>query len=72
MLKMGGIIYCRKKDESQETDFKDAVTICFPLINAAMRDIEKGIFLKNCSLNIEIPSSPLTNKVHIFEVSCQG
>ncbi|KAB1218409.1 5'-nucleotidase SurE [Morella rubra] len=51
-----------KKDESQETDFKDAVTICLPLINAAMRDIEKGIFLKNCSLNIEIPSSPLTNK----------
>ncbi|XP_058193933.1 uncharacterized protein LOC131310755 [Rhododendron vialii] len=51
-----------KKDESQVSDFKDAVTVCLPLINAAVRDIEKGIFLKSCSLNIEVPTSPLTNK----------
>lgn len=51
-----------KKDESQESDFKDAVTVSLPLINAAIRDIEKGIFPKSCSLNIEIPTSPLTNK----------
>lgn len=51
-----------KKDESQETDFKDAVAICLPLINAALRDVEKGIFPKSCSLNIEIPTSPLKNK----------
>ncbi|GLT73241.1 hypothetical protein SLA2020_451130 [Shorea laevis] len=51
-----------KKDESQETDFKDAVAICLPLINAAIRDIEKGLFPKSCSLNIEIPTSPSTNK----------
>ncbi|KAJ9691995.1 hypothetical protein PVL29_011206 [Vitis rotundifolia] len=51
-----------KKDESQESDFKDAVTICLPLINAAIRDIEKGVFPKSCLLNIEIPASPLTNK----------
>ncbi|KAH7857204.1 hypothetical protein Vadar_010166 [Vaccinium darrowii] len=51
-----------KKDESQDSDFKDAVTVCLPLINAAIRDIEKGIFPKSCSLNIEVPTSPLTNK----------
>lgn len=53
----------RKKDESQEKDFKDAVTVCLPLINAAIRDIEKGTFPKSCSLNVEIPTAPLTNKV---------
>ncbi|GMP35136.1 hypothetical protein CsSME_00007710 [Camellia sinensis var. sinensis] len=51
-----------KKDESQDTDFKDAVTVCLPLIKAAIRDIEKGIFPKSCLLNIEVPTSPLTNK----------
>ncbi|PON47109.1 Survival protein SurE-like phosphatase/nucleotidase [Parasponia andersonii] len=51
-----------KKDESQEIHFKDAVAVCLPLINAAIRDIEKGIFPKNCSLNIEIPTLPLSNK----------
>ncbi|KAG2728779.1 hypothetical protein I3760_01G220200 [Carya illinoinensis] len=51
-----------KKDESKDTDFKDAVAVCSPLINAAIRDIEKGRFPKSCSLNIEIPTSPLTNK----------
>ncbi|KAL7191160.1 hypothetical protein ACSBR2_023263 [Camellia fascicularis] len=51
-----------KKDESQDTDFKDAVTVCLPLIKAAIRDIEKGIFPKSCLLNVEVPTSPLTNK----------
>ncbi|AES67822.1 putative 5'-nucleotidase [Medicago truncatula] len=51
-----------KKDESQETDFKDAVEVCLPLINAAIRDAEKETFPKNCFLNIEIPRSPLSNK----------
>ncbi|KAF3962395.1 hypothetical protein CMV_013086 [Castanea mollissima] len=51
-----------KKDESQENDFKDAVSVCIPLINAAIRDIEIGVFPKSCSLNIEIPTSPLANK----------
>ncbi|KAI8017899.1 5'-nucleotidase SurE [Camellia lanceoleosa] len=51
-----------KKDESQDTDFKDAVTVCLPLIKAAIRDIEKGIFPRSCLLNIEVPTSPLTNK----------
>ncbi|CAI0473364.1 unnamed protein product [Linum tenue] len=51
-----------KKDESQESDFKDAVAVCLPLINAALRDIEKGDFPKRCSLNIQIPTSPSTNK----------
>lgn len=62
------LIYCRKKDESKDTDFKDAVAVCSPLINAAIRDIEKGRFPKSCSLNIEIPTSPLTNKVWNFYV----
>ncbi|GAV84141.1 SurE domain-containing protein, partial [Cephalotus follicularis] len=51
-----------KKDESQESDFKDAVAVCLPLISASIRDIEKGVFPASCSLNIEIPTAPLTNK----------
>ncbi|KAL5757478.1 hypothetical protein ACOSP7_020089 [Xanthoceras sorbifolium] len=51
-----------KKDESQESHFKDAVTVCLPLVNAAIRDIEKGIFPRSCALDIEIPTAPLTNK----------
>eukprot|EP00262_Sarcandra_glabra_P012208 TRINITY_DN3100_c0_g1_i1.p1 TRINITY_DN3100_c0_g1~~TRINITY_DN3100_c0_g1_i1.p1 ORF type:complete len:387 (+),score=48.25 TRINITY_DN3100_c0_g1_i1:278-1438(+) len=51
-----------KKDESRESDFKNAVDVCLPLIHAAIRDIEKEIFPKNCSLNIDIPTCPSTNK----------
>nr|DAD49014.1 TPA_asm: hypothetical protein HUJ06_018951 [Nelumbo nucifera] len=51
-----------KKDESRESDFKDAVEVCLPLLHAAIRDVEKGAFPKSCSLNIEIPTSPSTNK----------
>ncbi|CAN6932522.1 unnamed protein product [Brassica oleracea] len=51
-----------KKDQSQESDFKDAVGVCLPLINATIRDIENGVFPKDCSLNIEIPTSPSSNK----------
>ncbi|RDX58279.1 surE, partial [Mucuna pruriens] len=51
-----------KKDESQETDFKDAAVLCLPLINAAIRDVVKGTFPKSCFLNIEIPTSPLSSK----------
>lgn len=53
----------RKKDKSQESDFKDAVDVCLPLINAAIGDIEKGTFPKNCLLNIEIPTAPSANQV---------
>ncbi|XP_060189709.1 uncharacterized protein LOC132618688 [Lycium barbarum] len=51
-----------KKDESKESDFKDAVSVCLPLINAALRDVEKGAFPKCCLLHVEVPKSPLTNK----------
>ncbi|TKY48280.1 5'-nucleotidase SurE [Spatholobus suberectus] len=51
-----------KKDESQENDFKDAASVCLALINAAIRDVEKGTFPKSCFLSIEIPTSPLSNK----------
>ncbi|KAF8401133.1 hypothetical protein HHK36_014437 [Tetracentron sinense] len=51
-----------KKDESQESDFKDAVNVCSPLIDAAIRDIEKGVFPRSCLLHIEIPTSPLLDK----------
>jgi len=57
---------CRKKDVSSENDFKDAVEICLPLINAAIRDIEKGIFPQSCFLSVEVPVSPSTNKVCIL------
>nr|VDD22924.1 unnamed protein product [Brassica oleracea] len=51
-----------KKDESKESDFTDAVGVCLPLITATIRDIEKRVFPKDCSLNIEIPTSPSSNK----------
>ncbi|PIN22288.1 5'-nucleotidase [Handroanthus impetiginosus] len=51
-----------KKDGSGESDFKDAVTVCLPIINTTIRDIEKGVFPKGFSLDIEIPTSPSTNK----------
>ncbi|XP_062148093.1 uncharacterized protein LOC133857017 [Alnus glutinosa] len=51
-----------KKEVSCESDLKDAVIVCLPLIHAAVRDIEKGTFPKSFLLNIEIPSCPLTNK----------
>lgn len=51
-----------KKDGSEENDFKDAVTVSLPIINAAIRDIEKGVFPKGFSLDVEVPTSPLANK----------
>ncbi|KAF2608858.1 hypothetical protein F2Q68_00046344 [Brassica cretica] len=51
-----------KKGESKESDFKEAVGVCLPLINATIRDIQKGVFPKDCFLNIEIPTSPSSNK----------
>ncbi|XP_068648272.1 uncharacterized protein [Aristolochia californica] len=51
-----------KKDESSDNDFKGAVDVCLPLIYSALRDIEKGVFPKSCSLNIDVPTSPSTNK----------
>ncbi|KAL6585166.1 hypothetical protein OROMI_004455 [Orobanche minor] len=51
-----------KKDRSEESDFKDTATLCVPIINAAVRDIENGIFPKGFSLDIEVPTSPLANK----------
>ncbi|QCE02245.1 5'-nucleotidase [Vigna unguiculata] len=51
-----------KKDESQETDFKDAVELCLPLIKAAIRDVLQGTFPKSCFLGLEIPTSPLSSK----------
>ncbi|GMJ14230.1 hypothetical protein like AT1G72880 [Hibiscus trionum] len=51
-----------KKEESQESDFKEAVSVSLPLISAAIRDIEKGVFPKSCFLSIEIPTSPSANK----------
>ncbi|CAH9128196.1 unnamed protein product [Cuscuta epithymum] len=51
-----------KNDESQENDFKDAASVSLPLIATAIRDIEKGAFPKCCLLNVEVPTSPLTNK----------
>ncbi|KAK9947994.1 hypothetical protein M0R45_003585 [Rubus argutus] len=51
-----------KKDVSCESDMKDAATVCSPLIFAAIKGIQEGVFPKSCLLNIEIPSCPLTNK----------
>ncbi|KAL8466216.1 hypothetical protein ACS0TY_035360 [Phlomoides rotata] len=51
-----------KKDGSEESDFKDAVAVCLPIVNAAMRDIEKEVFPKGFSFDIEVPTSPSANK----------
>lgn len=51
-----------KKDSSEESSFKDAVTVCLPIINAIIRDIEKDTFPKGLSLDLEIPNSPSANK----------
>ncbi|RAL42425.1 unnamed protein product [Cuscuta campestris] len=51
-----------KTNESQESDFSGAASVCLPFITAAIRDIEKGIFPKCCLLNLEVPTAPLTNK----------
>ncbi|XP_062206663.1 uncharacterized protein LOC133908583 [Phragmites australis] len=51
-----------KKDESKDSDFKDAAQACLPLISAALADIEKGTFLRGCLLNIGVPNSPSANK----------
>ncbi|KAG6723311.1 hypothetical protein I3842_03G202400 [Carya illinoinensis] len=59
-----------KKDMRYESDLKDAVIVCLPLIHAAVRDIERGTFPKSFLLNIQIPSCPLMNKG--FKVSKQS
>ncbi|KAG0487159.1 hypothetical protein HPP92_009254 [Vanilla planifolia] len=51
-----------RKDESQESNFKDAVDLCLPLMRAAIRDANKGSFPKDCLVSIEIPASPSTCK----------
>eukprot|EP01018_Ginkgo_biloba_P004049 Gb_26904 [translate_table: standard] len=51
-----------KKDESKESDFKEAAEVCLPLIYAAVQDIEKDLFLKGCLLNVDIPTRPSVNK----------
>ncbi|KVH92944.1 hypothetical protein Ccrd_005019 [Cynara cardunculus var. scolymus] len=51
-----------KKGESQESHFKDAVSVCLPVIKAAIRDLEKGSFPKSSSLHITVPTSPSENK----------
>ncbi|MCL7029908.1 hypothetical protein MKW94_014344, partial [Papaver nudicaule] len=52
-----------KKDESKESDFSEAVNVSLPLIHAAISDIENEVFPRSSSQNIEVPTSPSTNKV---------
>ncbi|KAH1066391.1 hypothetical protein J1N35_031378 [Gossypium stocksii] len=52
MFSSGVVAWARealtKGEESQESDFKDAVSLCLLLMNAAILDIEKGVFPKSC------------------------
>ncbi|KAK9734493.1 hypothetical protein RND81_04G143300 [Saponaria officinalis] len=50
------------KDESGESDIKDAVALSMPIIKSAVRDAENGSFPKQCAFNIQIPTSPSANK----------
>lgn len=51
-----------KKDESSDSDFKEAVEVCLPLIYAAVQDTEKDLFPKGCLLKVDIPTHPSANK----------
>uniref|UniRef100_A0A0D6R2B9 Survival protein SurE-like phosphatase/nucleotidase domain-containing protein n=1 Tax=Araucaria cunninghamii TaxID=56994 RepID=A0A0D6R2B9_ARACU len=51
-----------KKGESCDSHFKEAAEICLPLIYAALRDIEKGVYPRDCFLNIDIPTCPSAHK----------
>lgn len=51
-----------KKGESCDSHFKEAAEICLPLIYAALRDIEKGAYPRDCLLNIDIPTRPSVHK----------
>lgn len=51
-----------KKDASCESNMREAVGVCLPLIHAALKSVQKGVFPKSCLLNVEIPSCPLQNK----------
>ncbi|XP_076920953.1 uncharacterized protein LOC143582221 [Bidens hawaiensis] len=51
-----------KKGESEESHFKDAVSVCLPVIKATIRDAEKGVFSKSFSLHITAPTLPTENK----------
>jgi 5'-nucleotidase len=53
----------RKKAQSSDTDFKEAAEISLPLIYAALRDIQKGVYPKDCCLNVNIPTRPSAHKV---------
>ncbi|XP_062091056.1 uncharacterized protein LOC133797232 [Humulus lupulus] len=51
-----------KKDVSCESNIKEAVGVCLPLIHAAVKGVQNGVFPQSCLLNVEIPSCPLANK----------
>jgi len=51
-----------KKAQSSDTDFKEAAEISLPLIYAALRDIQKGVYPKDCCLNVNIPTRPSAHK----------
>nr|KAJ0202699.1 hypothetical protein LSAT_V11C500295300 [Lactuca sativa] len=56
-----------KKGESQENEFKDAASVCLPVINAAIKDVENGTFPKSSSLHIIVPSSPLQKQGLLYK-----
>eukprot|EP01018_Ginkgo_biloba_P031454 Gb_18886 [translate_table: standard] len=51
-----------KKAESSDSDFKEAAEVCLPLIYAALRDIEKGVYPIGYLLNVDVPTRPSANK----------
>lgn len=51
-----------KKDQSQESDFKDAASLSMTIIKNAIKDVENGVFPKRCGLSVQIPTSPSMKK----------
>jgi len=59
-----------RKAQRGDTDFKEATKISLLLIYVALRYIQKGVYPKDCSLNVNIPTHPSAHKG--FKVSRQS
>ncbi|CAN5954273.1 unnamed protein product, partial [Sphagnum jensenii] len=51
-----------RRGESKDEEFKAAAHVSLPLIHAALRDIEKGVFPRHCFFNVDVPLNPSQHK----------
>ncbi|XP_024403245.1 uncharacterized protein [Physcomitrium patens] len=60
----------KRGGKSNDNDFKSAATVSLPLIKAALRDIQGGIYPEGFFFNVDIPTDPLEHKG--YKVTRQG